>query len=150
MTELKKNIEKYINSTQYIVLGTVKNNIPILRTMGAFANDGFIVYFSTNKNTEKVSHIGKNPYVSLLFQQEGQEIRSFKNVSITGRATQLLEKNEREKAITLIGNRNPRFKERAEKGEVKDTALFRVEPIEVKFLDFSKGIGADSAQVVPV
>ncbi len=150
MSELKKEIENYINSTKYTVLGTVKDDIPVTRTIGAFANDGLTVYFSTNKNTEKVKHIGKNPHVSLLFQQEGQELKSFKNVSIIGRAIQVLEKNEQEKAIALIGSRNPRFKERVANGEVKDSTFFRVEPIEVKFIDFSKGIGADSVQVVPV
>jgi nitroimidazol reductase NimA-like FMN-containing flavoprotein (pyridoxamine 5'-phosphate oxidase superfamily) len=150
MSEIKNNVKDYINNTKYVVLGTVKNNIPVTRTLGSFANDGFIVYFSTNKNTEKVKHIGKNPHVSLLFQHEGQELGSFKNVSITGRATQLLEKNEQDKAITVLGDRNPRFKERTAKGDIKDTALFRVEPVEVKFLDFSKGIGPDSVQVIAV
>jgi nitroimidazol reductase NimA-like FMN-containing flavoprotein (pyridoxamine 5'-phosphate oxidase superfamily) len=150
VSELKKEVENYINSTKYIVLGTVKDGIPFLRTIGAFANDGLTVYFSTNKNTEKVKHIGKNPHVSLFFQHEGQDITSFKNVSVIGRATQVAEKKEQDKAIGLIGGRNPRFKERVTKGEAKDAAFFKVEPIEVKFLDFSRGIGADSVKVVPI
>lgn len=150
MSELKKEVENYINSTKYVVLGTVKGNIPTLRTLGSFANDGLIIYFSTNKNTEKVKHIEKNPQVSLLFQHEGQEISSFKNVSIIGRATQVSEKNEKNKAIALIGSRSPKFKERAAKGELKENVFFRVSPIEVKHLDFSKGVGTDSVQVVPI
>lgn len=150
VSELKKEVENYINSTKYIVLGTVKDNIPIQRTLGGFANDGYTIYFTTNRNTEKVKQIEKNRFVSLLFQHEGQDIKSFKNVSIIGRAAQISGENELKKAIALIGGRNPRFKERVEKGETKDTAIFRVEPVEIKFIDFSKGIGADSVQFVPV
>lgn len=148
VSEINKEVENYIKSTKYVVLGTVNENIPVQRTLGAFANDGLTVYFSTNINTEKVKHIGKNPHVSLFFQQEGQDITSFKNVSIIGQAIHLSGKKELEEAISIIGSRNPRYKERVAKGEVKDAALFKVEPIEIKFLDFSRGIGPDSIQVV--
>ena len=35
----------------------------------------------------------------------------------------------------------PRFKERADKGQLGDTAIYAVTPIQAKVLDFSKGLG---------
>lgn len=50
----------------------------------------------------------------------------------------------------MLGDRNPRFKQRAEQGELGDTVVFRVDPQEVKVLDFGQGAGAQAVQVIAV
>lgn len=140
----QKDIPNYLNSTRLIVLSTIgPQGGPAIRSLGAFATDGLTVYFSTSKSSDKVQQIGKNPKVSILFQHESQELPSFSNVEIRGRA-ELLDKEERSRAISLIAARNPRFKERAEKGELADAALLRVTPEAVKVVDLSKGRGAST------
>lgn len=69
---------------------------------------------------------------------------------MTGNAIQLTEKVDIERAVSLLSQRNPRFKERVEKGEINDTALFRIDPIEIKVLDFSNGIGPNAVQTIVV
>jgi hypothetical protein len=48
---------------------------------------------------------------------------------------------ELEKAIKLLGYKNPWFKHMAEKGGLQDISIFRVEPESIQYLDYSKGIG---------
>jgi hypothetical protein len=55
---------------------------------------------------------------------------------------------DRKRAIDLLSARNPRFKARAEKGELGDTAIFKIVPKEIKYLDYSKGFGAAGIQVL--
>ena len=147
----KSLISQYLNGTKFIVLATVNDDqTPVLRSLGSFVADGLTTYFSTNKNSAKVNHIKSNPKVSILFQHENQELPSFVNVSISGKANELTESEELAKAIQLIGTRNPKFRERAEKGELSDNVFFRVEPQEVKVLDFGKGAGSEAVQVIAV
>lgn len=134
-------VKEYINKAKWAILATVTpNNQPALRTIATFANDGLDLYFSTAKNTAKVGQIENNPTVTLFFQLEGQEMASFKNVSYTGQAVKLDGEQELMQAIDILNRRIPKYKERMEKG-LKHTAIFKVQPGSVKFLDFSNGMG---------
>ncbi len=145
--ENKKKAAEYIGKTKLAVLATAgANGIPYVRTLASFANDGLKVYFSTNKRSAKVEQIQSNPQVTLLFQHEGQEIITFKNVSITGIAEKVCCGNELDSAVKLLGDKNLKFKERAEKNDLEDTLIFKVEPKLLKYLDFSRGIGPAAAE----
>jgi pyridoxamine 5'-phosphate oxidase len=148
MSEVKTKAIEYIGKTQFAVLATVGGGVPYLRSIASFANDGFTIYFSTGKTTDKVEQINQNPNVSILFQHEGQVIPSFKNVSVTGTAKIVSCAEGRQKAIELLSARSPRFKERAEKGQLEDTTIFAVEPKTVKALDFSKGMGPAAVEEI--
>ena len=150
MSISENTLPEYLNQTKYIILATVNDNTPVLRSLGSFAVEGTAVYFSTHKSTDKVKQIESNPTVSVFFQHENQELSSFVNVSITGEADKIAAEEDLAKAVNLIGARNPGFKERFEKGEISDNIFFRVDPREVKILDFSKGIGPGAVQVITV
>jgi len=147
----RQQIPQYLDETRFIVLSTVDgSNAPATRTLASFAADGLTVYFSTGKASDKVVQIGGNPNVSVLFQHEKQELPAFANVEIRGVAEVLADGEEKAKAIWLISRRNPRFKERAEKGELSGSALVRVTPKKLKVVDFSRGIGPAAVSTVEV
>ncbi|BDG02383.1 MFS transporter [Anaeromyxobacter oryzae] len=138
----KNQIPQYLHETPLIVLSTVDETTgPATRVLASFAADGLTVYFSTSRSSEKVRHLGVNRHVAVLFQHDRQELPSFRNVEIRGEAEPVSDERERARAIQLIGARNPRFRERAEKGELGDSALFRVTPRLVKVVDLSQGRG---------
>jgi len=146
--ELRQTIQEYISGTRWATLATVRpDGAPVLRAMGSFALDGLDIVFSTPKATAKVAHIEKNNQVNFFFQHEGQELSAFKNVAVIGRASEVKDE-DRKKAIDLLSARNPRFKARAEKGELGDTAIFKIVPKEIKYLDYAKGFGAAGIQVL--
>jgi general stress protein 26/predicted MFS family arabinose efflux permease len=147
----RQQVPQYLNDTRFIILSTVgPANSPATRALGSFAADGLTVYFSTGRTSDKVGQIAANPNVSILFQHERQEVASFANVEIRGVAEVLACEEERAKAIRLISLRNPRFKERAEKGELGGNALLRVTPKQVKVVDFSKGHGPAAVSNIEV
>lgn len=144
-----KKVKEYIKSTKYATLGYVsKEGTPSLRAMGSFTNDELDLYFSSGKNAAKVSNIEVNPTISFLFQHEGQELTSFKSVTYVGKASLIKDEEELKKAVSLLGEKNPRFKERAEKGQLSETAIFKVVPQNIQYLDYSNGIGPDSVKEV--
>jgi len=136
----------YIESSQLGILATTgKDNIPKLRVIRGFANDGVNVYFATNKDTEKVKHINENPNVTLFFQNEGQDFGSFTNLTITGIAKVVENKEELSKAIEDISVRHPNLKKIADNNELKTsgTLIYKVDAKAVKFLDREKSKEAE-------
>ncbi|MCX7745378.1 MAG: pyridoxamine 5'-phosphate oxidase family protein [Clostridia bacterium] len=140
------DVLEYIEETKYVILATTGKEGPSLRTLGSFANDELEIYFSTDNKTAKVGEINFNPNVSLLFQHEGQQLQNFRNVTLGGQAKRICCGNDRSKAIQILSKRNPRFKERAEKGELDQTAIFKFKPRSLKYLDFTNGIGPDAVR----
>lgn len=142
---LKQVISDYINQTRFATLATVRSDqAPVLRVMGSFVSEGLDVYFSTRVNTGKVEHIQQNNLVSFYFQHEGQDPSKFKNVALIGAAHQVTERAELEQAIKLLGDRNPRFKDRIQTEEAKSTAIYRIKTKEIKYHDSSQGAGPEA------
>ncbi len=141
-----KEAEAYIAETKRVVLATVTiEGAPAQRTLGGFASDGLTVYLSTSKTSGKVEQLEVNPQATLLFQHEGQEVPGFRNVTLNGTVTQVSSESgaEYEKAIALLSAKSPRFKERAEKGDLEGNIVLKVEPRKVKLLDLSKGLAGE-------
>ncbi|MNL56243.1 hypothetical protein D3C87_1797210 [compost metagenome] len=92
-----------------------------------------------------------NPQATLLFQQEGQEVPQFRNVTLTGTVSKVCSKcgDEYEKAIALLSAKSPRFKERAEKGDLEGNVILKLEPRKVKLLDLSKGLAGEEVVLQP-
>lgn len=135
-------VKEYIEHTGFIILGTVsEDGRPALRTIASFANDQFDIYFSTGKQSAKVGHIKANPYVTILFQNEGQELTTFKNVTYHGKAKIVSDENGLEKGVRLLCDKNPWFKATVEAGGLQGISIFKVEPESIQYLDYSKGIG---------
>jgi pyridoxamine 5'-phosphate oxidase len=132
----------YITNTKFAILAYVREDkTPLLRSMGSFALSGFDLYFSSGKDTSKVTEIIKNPQVSFFFEHDNQNLEGWKSVLLLGRAELLIAGTEYNNAIELLSNRNPRFKERVVKGELTSTAIFKLKTREIEYLDYSKGFG---------
>lgn len=107
-------------------------------------------HFSSSKTADKVANIAVNPTVSFLFQHEGQELATFKNITYVGIAKEIKCETEYNKAVKILSEKSPRFKERAEKGQLGTTALFKVVPESIKYLDYTNGIGPDSVREIKI
>lgn len=146
---IRKDIVDYIETTQWVILATVRrDSAPVLRAMGTFAQDeeGRAIYFSTGKGTQKTKQIADNGAVSLFFQHEGQELGSFRNVAVIGNASLVAGSPGLERAVAVLSRRNPRFKDRIDKGELPGLGIYKVEVREIKALDFSKGFGDEAVE----
>jgi pyridoxamine 5'-phosphate oxidase len=140
--QLKAEVASYVDKTRFAVLAYVRNDgIPLLRSMGSFVPDGVNLYFSSRKDAAKVKEIGDRSRISFFFEHEGQELNQWQNLLLLGDAVKVTDGAELDKAVQLLSNRNPRFKERIEKGELASTQIFRLNTEEFEFLDYGKGFG---------
>jgi uncharacterized pyridoxamine 5'-phosphate oxidase family protein len=147
--ELQETVLEYIKQTRWATLATVREDgAPVLRVMGSFAPDGRNVLFSTRKYAANVGQIARNSFVNFFFQHENQKLETFKNVAIIGRAEELVDGLEYQRAVEILGARNPRFKARAERGELADTAIYLIHTSEIKYLDYARGTGPAAIQEI--
>ncbi len=152
MSVENQEIAEYLTATKYIVLATVnEGDAPALRVLGAFGVKGFQFFYSTKKDTNKVQHTDQNPQVTALFQHENQNPAQFVNVSITGKAVRLTNEIEIDEAVSVIGNRNAKFRENVRlNGIAANQYLYRVDPQEIRILDRRNGAGPDSIKVLSI
>ena len=140
--QLKNDVATYVDKTRFAVLAYVRSDgAPLLRSMGSFDPDGVNLYFSTRKEAAKVKEINDRRRISFFFEHEGQELTQWKNLLLVGDAVKVDEGDELKHAVQLLSNRNPRFKERIDKGELPSTQIFKLNTEEVEFLDYGKGFG---------
>ncbi|KAF0219095.1 MAG: putative stress protein [Geobacteraceae bacterium] len=145
----KGEVLDYIGRSKFAVLTYVREDLaPVSRAMGSFAPDGLDLYFSTRKDAPKVQEIDRHRNVSFFFEHDNQALETWKNVLLIGEAEQLEQGDKLDRAVLLLGNRNPRFKERVANGELQNTAIFRIRTKEIEYLDRSKGNGSVKKEYV--
>ena len=151
MSEIEHHLKDQASKVGHITLGTVdENGYPAQRTLASFAVGGEQIYFSTSAVSRKITHLRARPQVSVLFQQDGQQLGVFVNLTVIGRAAVITDPAEFKKAGDLIATRSPRFKDRWETGHVgAETVLVRIEPAELRRTDLGKGPGPGSVTVIP-
>lgn len=138
----KQDVVTYVDKTRFAVLAYVRNDAaPLLRSMGSFVPSGLDLYFSTRKDAAKVKEIADNSRISFLFEHDNQELNQWKSVLLIGDAVRVDSGEEFTKAVDLLSSRNPRFKERVDKGELAHTQIFKLKSEEVEYLDYGKGFG---------
>jgi nitroimidazol reductase NimA-like FMN-containing flavoprotein (pyridoxamine 5'-phosphate oxidase superfamily) len=135
------------SGVRFLSLATISDDGPVIRSLGSWGVKDRTLYFSTARTSDKVAQIQGDPRVSAQLLAENQELPSLKNVVLEGSARSLESNADRDAAIEAIGARNPRFKERAAKGELGGNAIYAVAAKKIKVLDFSKGPGAASLAV---
>lgn len=138
MSEVLKDSKEYLEQGKVALLITVgEENVPYVRSIGAYANDGFNIYFLTQKATEKVKHIKLNPAVTFYIENEGQPISAFKSLALTGEAHEI-QGEEFDKAVEGISVRYPKIKDSVADGNIKASAIYKIETKFIKWADYTK------------
>jgi nitroimidazol reductase NimA-like FMN-containing flavoprotein (pyridoxamine 5'-phosphate oxidase superfamily) len=139
MSEILKYSISYVEQSKVGLLITVgENGAPFVRNIGAFSSEGADIYFLTGRATQKVKHISLNPTVTFYFENEGQIYQSFKSVAVTGKASEVTEEKEFNKAVEAISLRHPAIKEKVATGEIKNSAIYKVKAKFVKLADYTR------------
>ncbi|MCD4703331.1 MAG: pyridoxamine 5'-phosphate oxidase family protein [Methanosarcinaceae archaeon] len=134
--ETKNKIEHYLKEHNWLNLGTVDSEgKPMVHTM-AYVSDGAVVYFGTSKQTHKVDDIVNNPNVAYTVDEDDVDVMTITGIQMQGKATQVTEQAEIEKFGMMMYEKYPFVKDMP---ETPDSIVFRVDPVEGYYLDYSKG-----------
>ncbi|MDK2892036.1 pyridoxamine 5'-phosphate oxidase family protein [Methanohalophilus sp.] len=134
--DIKQKIEEYLKNHKWLNLATVDSECkPMVHTM-AYVSDGATVYFGTSKQTHKVDDIMNNSNVAYTVDEDNVDVMTITGIQMQGIATQVTEPSELEKFSTLMSEKYPFMRDLP---KTPDSVVFRVDPVEGYYLDYSKG-----------
>ena len=122
-----------------MTLATVRpDGFPQATTVG-YANEGFDLYFSCDKSSQKAKNIRKCDKVSAAIDRDTRDWNRIKGLSLGGHAELLKGKKDREHAYHVLLNKFPEMG--GYPASDPAIAFVRVRPIVISVLDYSQGFG---------
>lgn len=114
---------------------------PQATTVG-FAHDGLTLYFLCGLESQKAANLARDARVSLTIDHDTPQILEIRGLSMAAHARRVVDRVEAEKALQLLSQRYP--EQRSLSGPMPtpdEVCVFRVTPMIVSVLDYSKGFG---------
>ena len=109
-------------------------------TIVGYANDGWTLYFSIFRSSQKFQNIAKDDRVSVAIAPEARSLGEIEAVYAGAHASEVTEQSEREHAWSLLVERHPNLEDFGLPDDA-ETGLMRASCKYVSVLDYSKGIG---------
>ncbi len=125
MTSVRDEILEVLNREKIGTLATVENGKPYSRYM-TFQHEDFVLYTVTNKHSEKMEELRKNPYTHILY---GYENGGFGDtyVEIEGKLTEVHEEG--------IKNKLAEFFTSIFIGNQDEMVTLKIEPIRMRLMN---------------
>lgn len=125
MTSVREEILEVLNREKIGTMATVENGKPYSRYM-TFQHEDFVLYTVTNKHSEKMEELRKNPYTHILY---GYENGGFGDtyVEIEGKLTEVHEEG--------IKNKIAEFFTSIFVGNQDEMVTLKIEPIRMRLMN---------------
>ncbi|MBD8521711.1 pyridoxamine 5'-phosphate oxidase family protein [Lysinibacillus sp. FSL R7-0073] len=125
MTSVRDEILEVLNREKIGTMATVENGKPYSRYM-TFQHEDFVLYTVTNKHSEKMEELRKNPYTHILY---GYENGGFGDtyVEIEGKLTEVHEEG--------IKNKIAEFFTSIFIGNQDEMVTLKIEPIRMRLMN---------------
>ena len=118
-------------------------------TMVGYANEDILIYFIVSRASQKFANIERDNRVSIAMGQDFHDPSTIRALSIGGRASEVTEPKQRQRAVKLLLERHPGLR-RLERPSADHSVVMRANPEIITILDYSKGFGhADGLTVGP-
>lgn len=140
---MDKSQEKFIldlmKRHNYMVIATVRPDGFPQATKVGYANDGFDIYFSCDRSSQKAKNIRKCDKVSATIDRDTRDWARIKGLSLGGHAEVLKGKKEREHAYQVLLKKFPEME--SFPADDPTIAFVRVRPTVISMLDYSQEFG---------
>jgi len=106
----------------------------------SYVNDGFTLYFGTSEFSSKAENIGHEEKVSISIHSPHEGWLDIESVSLGGTATAIKDPDELQYVRDLLFSKYPEIALYAPSTD-EDAILFRVDPVVLTLLDYSRKFG---------
>jgi nitroimidazol reductase NimA-like FMN-containing flavoprotein (pyridoxamine 5'-phosphate oxidase superfamily) len=138
--EIRNKILALLDQHRIMTIATLRpDGWPQATTVG-YANEGLTLYFLCGPDSQKAANLARDDRVSLTIDHDTPQVMEITGLSMAARAQAVVDPAEAEKALQLLMLRYP------QQGSLPlpmptpaDVRLFRVTPIVISVLDYSKG-----------
>jgi nitroimidazol reductase NimA-like FMN-containing flavoprotein (pyridoxamine 5'-phosphate oxidase superfamily) len=140
--EIRRKVLTLLDQHRIMTLATLRpDGWPQATTVG-YANEGLTLYFLCGPDSQKAANLARDDRVSLTIDGDTPQVMEITGLSIAAHAHVVVDPIEADKAIRLLMLKYP------EQGSMPlpmpgpaDVRIFRVTPMVISVLDYSKGFG---------
>lgn len=133
---IKQSIINYLNGHHKMTLATCSLKSQPAAATVEYVTNGEIIYFGTNKNTNKVQNIQQNPTVAYAVDEDYDDWHAIQGVQIMGTASVVTDEQEAQKIGAIFGQKFPQM---SDIPVTEDSIFVKIEPKRGHFIDYSKG-----------
>lgn len=137
---IKRKIGEILDAHRTMTVATLRpDGWPQATTVG-YAHDGLKLYFLCGKASQKADNLARDDRVSITIDHDEDQVMKIVGLSMAAHARRVEDPEEAKRALALLIGRYPEQKgmEMAPP-EASDIAFFRVEPVVISVLDYTKG-----------
>jgi nitroimidazol reductase NimA-like FMN-containing flavoprotein (pyridoxamine 5'-phosphate oxidase superfamily) len=140
--EMKQKILELLDQHRIMTVATLRpDGWPQATTVG-YVNEGLTLYFLCGLDSQKARNIARDDRISLTIDHDTPNLMAITGLSMAARATPVTDRQEAEKVLRMLplkyADAPPLPFEMPKWDEVR---LFRVTPLVISVLDYSKGFG---------
>jgi len=140
--QIKSKILQLLGEHRIMTLATLRpDGWPQATTVG-YVHDGLTLYFLCSLDSQKAANLAKDDRVSLTIDHDTSELMAISGLSMAAHAQVVEDRDEAEKVLQLLASQYPEQSELpVEMPTPEDVRIFRVTPLVISVLDYSKGFG---------
>lgn len=140
--EIRQKILTLLDQHRIMTIATLRpDGWPQATTVG-YANDGLTLYFLCGPDSQKAENLARDDRVSLTIDHDTPQVMEITGLSMAARAQAVTNSAEAEKAMRMLMQKYPQ--EQAlplPMPSPEEVSLFRVTPVVISVLDYSRGFG---------
>ena len=137
---MKEKAVSILDANRLLGFSTIRSDGWPQTTLVSYANEGILIYFVISRQSQKFQNIARDNRVSIAIGRDFYDPATIKALSIAGRASEVTDPKQRQRAVTLLLDRHPGL-QRLERPDPGHSAVMRASPDLITILDYSKGFG---------
>lgn len=138
--QIRRKILTLLDQHRIMTIATLRpDGWPQATTVG-YANEGFTIYFLCGLESQKAKNLARDDRVSLTIDHDTPQVMEIAGLSMAARAQAVTDRTEAEKALRLLMTKYPQQDSiPVQMPSPEDVRIFRVTPMVISVLDYSKG-----------
>jgi len=138
--EIRRKILTLLDQHRIMTIATLRpDGWPQATTVG-YANEGLTLYFLCGPDSQKAANLARDDRVSLTIDHDTPQVMEITGLSMAARAHAVTDPTEAEKVLHLLMLKYPQQASiPLPMPTAADVRIFRVTPIVISVLDYSKG-----------
>lgn len=138
--EIRRKILALVDQHRIMRIATLRpDGWPQATTVG-YANQGLTLYFLCGPDSQKAANLARDDRVSLTIDHDTPQVMEITGLSMAARAQVVADPAEAEKALRLLMLKYPQQASiPLPMPKAADVRIFRVTPVVISLLDYSKG-----------
>lgn len=140
--EIRHKILALLDQHRIMTVATLRpDGWPQATTVG-YVNEGLILYFLCGLDSQKANNLARDDRISLTIDHDTADLMAITGLSMAARARAVNDRVEAEKVLRMLPLKYPDTPPLPMNMPTPDEVrLFRVTPIAISVLDYTKGFG---------